>query len=442
MEMLSEVVGRAASSITLVTGIAWLAVVWLGVGAWLAVVQKSKQRGLAFVAAGCLIAAALLVATTSVTGRGPSIALDNFRLVMESAPYYAAALAAAAYAYAVTRASRNAHAFYALVLASAPAFALLLLLDKAVGAGSRRSPIPTLAVQPPAQPLTHTHYPGMVYVPAGPFIRGSLSPYQLQTPVGSPAGDEHPVRSVRLSGFFIDRTEVSNRQFEAFVAATGFVTDAERSGGGILIDGAGVRYDASATWRLPYGQGDEAVDALWDHPVVQVSWYDADAFCKWRGFDLPTEAQWEKAARGVDGRTFPWGDAFEADKANFCDASCPLTDRVHTTESDGYARTSPVDAFAPGASPYGALNMAGNVWEWTRDWYDHEYYRYASEVDPLGPDRAASRDGRKVVHGGAWTSEAEKLRAASRSFDDPREWRAFGVGFRCAATVTVGELER
>jgi formylglycine-generating enzyme required for sulfatase activity len=193
---------------------------------------------------------------------------------------------------------------------------------------------------------------------------------------------------------------------------------------------------------LPYGQGGDAVDALLDHPVVQVSWYDADAFCKWRGFGLPTEAQWEKAARGVDGRTFPWGDAFDAGKANFCDTSCPLTDRVHTTESDGYARTSPVDAFPAGASPYGALNMAGNVWEWTRDWYDHEYYEYASEVDPLGPDQAASRDGRKVVHGGAWTSEAEKLRAASRSFDDPREWRAFGVGFRCAVTATVDELER
>jgi formylglycine-generating enzyme required for sulfatase activity len=193
---------------------------------------------------------------------------------------------------------------------------------------------------------------------------------------------------------------------------------------------------------LPYGQGGEAVESLWDHPVVQVNWFDASAFCEWRGLDLPTEAQWEKAARGIDGRTFPWGDAFDATKANFCDASCPLEDRVHSTESDGYPRTSPVDAFAAGASPYGALNMAGNVWEWTRDWYDHEYYEYASDVDPLGPAHAASRDGRKVVHGGSWTSESEKLRAASRSFDDPREWRAFGVGFRCAVTATVDELER
>jgi serine/threonine-protein kinase len=225
--------------------------------------------------------------------------------------------------------------------------------------------------------------PAHVKVPAGTFGMGSTSG----------AKDEAPVHSVSGAAFEMDRYEVTNARYRACEAA-GKCTAPTLS---------------SSMLRAHYH--DDAKFA--DYPVIFVSWQQADAYCKFAGGRLPTEAEWERAAKGTDGpRTFPWGDsAPDCTKANY--SGCVGdTDRVGMREA--------------GASPYGAMDMAGNVWEWTADWYDAAYYARSPKSEPKGPDTGAL----KVMRGGCWVSGDNSLRTTCRKAELPQSW-APNVGFRC-----------
>jgi formylglycine-generating enzyme required for sulfatase activity len=222
----------------------------------------------------------------------------------------------------------------------------------------------------------------MVYVPAGSFAMGS-----------DEFDDEKPIHTVYLDTFWIDRTEVSNAQYRRCVEA------------GVC--------QVPTTCDL----GDPTYDdgSKKDHPVVCVNWSQARTYCEWAGARLPTEAQWEKAARGTDGRTYPWGD------------SQPDCNRAQYGGCDG--QTVPVGSIAAGTSPYGALDIAGNVWEWVADWYDADYYASSPERNPPGPATGAGR----VLRGGSWGSHWYSVRAAYRESGYPPA-RSYRIGFRCAVS--------
>ena len=278
----------------------------------------------------------------------------------------------------------------------------------------------------------------MVYVPAGEFEMGnpgiqwmwsgSLFDNDLNLQVFI---DESPQHIVYLDAYWIDQTEVSVAMFRTFVEATGYETTAER-------DGWGAPYKArpeeeewphvpGTTWQHPQSPDSSASE---DHPVVQVSWEDATAYCEWAGGKLPTEAQWEKAARGTDDRLWPWGTSYDGNRGSFCDAQCPVERWKQETYDDGYALTAPVGNFPSGASPYGALDMAGNVWEWVADWYGENYYAYSPSENPTGPSYATERTQR----GGAWYDNGSWVRTTVRH-STPPQTRADDLGFRCAFPV-------
>jgi formylglycine-generating enzyme required for sulfatase activity len=208
--------------------------------------------------------------------------------------------------------------------------------------------------------------------------------------------DELPAHEIWLSAFEIDRTEVTQAAYDQCVqAGTCPVPDEEGS--------------CANKWDP---------EALADHPVVCVSWDSARAFCEWAGKALPTEAQWEKAARGPDGAIYPWGDAEPTcDLANFGppDAECVDT-------------TVPVASYPAGQSPYGAFDMAGNVWERVADWYFHDYYRDSPHEDPEGPSGASAR----VIRGGSYSSVAKFQRSSARDGSRAPWVTARNLGFRCA----------
>ena len=232
---------------------------------------------------------------------------------------------------------------------------------------------------------------GMVRVPAGSFRMGSTSGDD----------DEKPVHEVFVSGFSIDRTEVT-------VGAYRQCVDAGRCLSSGLTDV--VRQPESCNW----GQSGRE-----DHPINCVTWSEAKAYCSWAGKRLPTEAEWEKAARGTDGRTYPWGNE---------SASCSRA--VMDDGGNGCGRggmTWAVGSKPSGKSPYGALDLAGNVWEWVSDWYDDDYYHQSPSRDPTGPTNGEAR----VHRGGAWYDFPEFLRASVRTGGDPLA-RDPILGFRCA----------
>jgi len=233
-----------------------------------------------------------------------------------------------------------------------------------------------------------------VQVPAGPFTMGTNHPR---------ATDEQPSHQVEMSAFTIDRNEVDNARFAAFVTDTGYRTAAEAEDAPETADGI--------SWRHPQGPGSTAIP---EHPAVYVNWYDAQAYCTWRGGRLPTEAEWEKSARGNDARLWPWGSTFDAKRAN------------HWGSKDGYAGLAPVGSFPEGASSYGALDLAGNVWEWCADWYDADHYATGPSQAPQGP--ATGRF--KVLRGGSWINPGPALRSSNRFEILPIE-RSPYIGFRC-----------
>ncbi len=251
---------------------------------------------------------------------------------------------------------------------------------------------------------------GMALIPAGTFQMGSTT------------GDvnEAPVHTVELDDFYIDQHEVTNAEYQAFVTATGHPSP------------RGIGY--TAVYELLKYDYEPWNDPSFNHPhqpVTTVTWFDATAYCEWAGKRLPTEAEWEKAARGgLESARYPWGDA-EPDNttANFADSQTEFEWR-NPDVNDGYRFTAPVGMFQPNG--YGLFDMAGNVWEWCADWYSLTYYSEAQGVEnprrnPKGPDIGE----RRVLRGGTWYRDAHTLRNAERVSDFP-ENSLNVVGFRCA----------
>lgn len=278
----------------------------------------------------------------------------------------------------------------------------------------------------------------MVLVPEGPFTMGSggLAWLRFTGSIASgnlalhPLGNESPAHEVQLDGFWIDRTEVTVGRFAKFVEETGYVTSAEQRGGGKPWTLGPKEQEwpvvPGVDWRHPVEPG---LESELDHPVVQVSWDDAAAYCAWAGARLPTEAEWEKAARGIDKRRYPWGDELESGLMNHCGQECPVERWRDFRYTDGFARTSPVGSFPKGASPYGALDMVGNVWEWVADRYDEDYYEVSPEVNPEGPATGTLR----AMRGGSWyDGSPEAWTTTTIRHQNPPYDRYEDVGFRCA----------
>jgi formylglycine-generating enzyme required for sulfatase activity len=264
----------------------------------------------------------------------------------------------------------------------------------------------------------------MVYVPAGEFLMGSADSDS------NVKRDEKPQHKVMLDAYWVDRTEVTNAMFARFVEATSYKTDAEKA------RQASVYYEnmkswketAGADWQHPRGPSSN-LTGLDTYPVVAVSWNDAAAYCQWAGRRLPTEAEWEKAARGPDGRKYPWGDIWDvqmARRVNFADRNL-ISDMADNNADDGYKFTAPAGSYPAGASRYDALDMAGNVWEWVRDWYEEQYYDRSPVENPTGPAAGQLR----ALRGGSWGDPQSQVRVAVRGWNIPD----FGIGylgFRCA----------
>jgi formylglycine-generating enzyme required for sulfatase activity len=254
--------------------------------------------------------------------------------------------------------------------------------------------IPTATSTPTPEPSrTPVHFsppaisePGLLW--ANPIDGSDL--------VGVPAGefsmgydqgnsDEQPVHQIYLDGFYIGRLEVTNAQYRA----------CEQAG------------ECSRLVKRAYID-DPAFD---DHPVVNVTLAWAHAYCEWANMRLPTEAEWEKAARGTDGRLYPWGEGISCDHAQYVECG---------------GQMEPADSNPLGASPYGALNMAGNVWEWTSDRYKEDYYQHSPSRNPTGGDRGNEW----VFRGGSWSEAAEILRSTYRTWYNP-DAQYYNLGFRC-----------
>ena len=212
----------------------------------------------------------------------------------------------------------------------------------------------------------------MVHVPAGPFLMGSDRDFT----------NERPQHRVELDGFYLDQTEVTNGQWNAYAAVLGTELRSESD----------------------------------EHPATQVSWEEADEYCRWAGLRLPSEAEWEKGARGTDGRTYPWGETISGTHANYVDSGDAFDNN-----------TTPVGAFPESQSPYGALDMAGNVWEWAGDWFDESYYDSSPPKNPTGPSNGSDR----VLRGGSWLNQPLSLRTSHRGGRHPEDRTNF-IGFRCA----------
>ena len=248
----------------------------------------------------------------------------------------------------------------------------------------------------------------MVYVPAGQFKMGS--------------SQEQPVHTVALDAFWADQTEVTNAQFSTFLNEQGNQVE---EGVRWLEPGAG-------RWGIVYGHLEEN-DGVFhprtgyeDYPVIEVSWYGAAAYCAWTGARLPTEAEWEYAARGPQAWIYPWGNTFDGLRVNYCDASC-LQDWRDTDFDDRFAQWAPVGSY-PGATSWcGALDMAGNVWEWVSDWWSEDYYARSPTENPQGPDSGTIR----VARGGSWFDESWQVSASYRAGLTPSSYRMHWVGFRC-----------
>lgn len=211
--------------------------------------------------------------------------------------------------------------------------------------------------------------------------------------------NEQPRHRVWVDTFYMDKYEVTVGEYDAFLRNTG-----HRS--------------------LPQDVSTYAPTS--NHAVVKVSWDDAAAYCQWAEKRLPTEAEWEKAARGEDGRTYPWGNtALTGSRANYCDVTCSSAWK-DSAANDGYTYTAPVGSYADGQSPYGIYDLAGNVGEWVQDWYETEYYRQSADRNPVNENPSSFR----VLRGGSWYLWSVNLRTAHRSRYRP-DGRLHNVGFRC-----------
>jgi len=298
--------------------------------------------------------------------------------------------------------------------------------------------------------------PGMVWIPGGEFIMGTDDPESY--------APERPAHTVQVSGFWMDETDVTNEEFAQFVKATGYVTVAERPlnpkefpdvASTDLVPGSVVfsppsdsvplddplrwwKFVKGANWRHPEGP-QTSIRGKEKYPVVQVAWEDAVAYAKWAGKRLPTEAEWEFAARGgLDRQTYVWGNEFQPGgkwKANTFQGHFP----DHNSHADGYSGTAPVASFP--ANGYGLYDMAGNVWQWVADWYRDDYYaRLASaglSQNPQGPndsfDPQEPKVAKRVQKGGSFLCTdqyCQRYMLGARGKGDP-ETATNHVGFRC-----------
>ncbi|HEX7010634.1 MAG TPA: formylglycine-generating enzyme family protein [Phycisphaeraceae bacterium] len=287
---------------------------------------------------------------------------------------------------------------------------------------------------------------GMVRLPGGAFLMGTDSPEAWA------ADGEGPVREVTLRPFYIDACVVTNAQFERFVKATGYRTDAERWGWSFVFRlHLPKKYVQSlqrnqtipglpwwvavpgACWHRPEGERSNLKGRM-NHPVVHVSWNDAVRYCQWAGKRLPTEAEWEYAARGgLVQVIYPWGNELTPAGRHHCNIWQGRFPDVNTAE-DGYIGTCPVDAFAPNG--YGLYNVAGNVWEWTNDWFSPDYHvpeRPETRDNPIGPPQGTH----KVQKGGSYLchrSYCNRYRVAARTGNTP-DSATSNCGFRCVRDV-------
>ena len=259
----------------------------------------------------------------------------------------------------------------------------------------------------------------MVSVPEGEFMMGSIT-YE----------NWKPVHTVYLDEFWIDQTEVTNAMFTLFVDGTGYETDAEKNGAAYMVVDTELKEMVGADWQHPRGPTSSLSD-LESHPVVQVSRNDAAAYCEWAGARLPTEAEWEKAARGTDSRTYSWGEQKpDGTQGNFADVNSNVS-AADKDSDDAYKYTSPAGTYPLGASPYGALDMAGNVFEWAADWYSETYYPSSPKSNPIGPDSGTYR----VMRGGSWSTDEGFLRTYVR-YGAVQDTSSDAFGFRCARSTT------
>jgi len=249
------------------------------------------------------------------------------------------------------------------------------------------------------------HAPGggeaeMVRVAEGPFTMG----FEIENDNEWGDVDEGPVHEVHLDAYWIDRHEVSAADFARYLNQQKETRRLIDLGSAVTIEKVDGRFQARP--------------GLEDYPANRVSWYGADGYCRFTGKRLPTEAEWEKAARGTDRRIFPWGNAFPDNRR--------VTFRRHFKEL-GFQALEPVGSMAAGASPYGAHHMAGNVWEWVADWFDDDYYAHAPRENPKGPETGTTR----VLRGGNWYYKAYYMRTTYRFNERPGKFNIW-QGFRCA----------
>ncbi|MDQ0877564.1 sulfatase modifying factor 1 [Paenibacillus sp. V4I3] len=277
----------------------------------------------------------------------------------------------------------------------------------------------------------------MIYLPGGSFLMGT------DDGEGFPADGEGPIRTVEISSFYIDPFAVTNAEFHTFVEATGYVTEAEKFGWSFVFHlfvspetAAKVKNKAQHTpwwlvvegsdWRHPEGP-ESSIEERLNHPVIHVSWNDATAYCRWAGKRLPTEAEWEYAARGgLEQKRYPWGDELKPGGVHRCNIwQGKFPDK--NNQSDGYAGTAPVNSFEPNG--YGLYNVSGNVWEWCADWFSPTYHLNSTKVNPLGPSSGDNR----VLRGGSYLchkSYCNRYRVAARSKNTP-DSSTGNIGFRC-----------
>ncbi len=277
----------------------------------------------------------------------------------------------------------------------------------------------------------------MLKLPGGKFLMGT------DDQEGFPADGEGPVREISLDSFYIDATTVTNFQFAEFINATGYKTEAQQFGWsfvfyGLLSDGDKKKdYQVAAPtpwwWSVPGAQWDHpegnnsSLDERMDHPVIHISWNDAQAYCQWAGKRLPTEAEWEYAARGgLVQKKFPWGDELTPAGEHLCNiwqGNFP----DYNSMDDGYLGTSPAKSFKP--NDFGLYNMSGNIWEWCNDWFSADFHKTGPRKNPTGPQHGEA----KVIRGGSFLchhSYCNRYRVAARS-SNTIDSSASNMGFRC-----------
>ncbi|PAV31178.1 serine/threonine protein phosphatase [Virgibacillus profundi] len=282
---------------------------------------------------------------------------------------------------------------------------------------------------------------GMAYIPGGTFLMGT------NDKEGFPADGEGPIRNVTVDPFYMDVHTVTNAEFAAFIEDTEYKTEAEQYGWSFVFyqfisesTAKKVSQKVQSTpwwwvvegayWKYPEG-ADSSIENRMDHPVIHISWNDARSYCQWAGKRLPTEAEWEFAARGgLEQKTYPWGNELTLageHQCNIWQGKFPKTN----TEEDGYAGTAPAKSFAPNG--FGLYNVSGNVWEWCFDWFVKNIHKRGGKENPKGPENGTNR----VMRGGSYLchhSYCNRYRVAARSSNTP-DSSTGNLGFRCAADV-------